>query len=77
MVLPGSDGIQLMNDILRTEDVPVIFLSAYIQEETVVRTFDTGAADYVVKSFSPTELAVQSPRVLTRAVLFSRCGMRK
>ena len=59
LVLPGSDGIQLMNDIRRTADVPVIFLSAYGQEETVARAFDMGAADYVVKPFSPTELAAR------------------
>ncbi len=59
LVLPGSDGIQLMNDILKTADVPVIFLSAYGQEQTVARAFDMGATDYVVKPFSPTELAAR------------------
>ena len=59
MVLPDSDGIQLMNDILRIDDVPVIFLSAYGQEATVARALDLGAADYLVKPFSPTELAAR------------------
>ena len=51
LVLPGSDGIELMHDILRIEDVPVIFLSVYGQDETVARAFDMGAADYLVKPF--------------------------
>ena len=59
MALPGSDGIELMNDVLKKADVPVIFLSVYGQDETVARAFDMGAADYVVKPFSPTELAAR------------------
>ena len=39
--------------------MPVIFLSAYGQDEVVARAFDLGAADYVVKPFSPTELAAR------------------
>ncbi len=59
LVLPGSDGIELMNDVRRTADVPVIFLSVYGQDETIARALDMGAADYVVKPFSPTELAAR------------------
>ena len=59
LVLPGSDGIQLMHDIRRTADVPVIFVSAYGQDETVARALDMGAADYLVKPFSQTELAAR------------------
>ena len=39
--------------------MPVIFLSVNGQEEVVARAFDMGAADYVVKPFSPTELAAR------------------
>ena len=59
LVLPGSDGIELMNDIRKIADVPVIFLSVYGQDETVARALDMGAVDYVVKPFSPTELAAR------------------
>ena len=59
LVLPGSDGIELMNDIRKTADVPVIFLSVYGQDKTVARALDMGAADYLVKPFSPTELAAR------------------
>ena len=48
-----------MNDIRKTADVPVIFLSVYGQDETVARALDMGAADYLVKPFSPTELAAR------------------
>ena len=60
LVLPGSsDGIELMGQVRELADVPVIFLSAYGQDEVIARAFDLGAADYVVKPFSPTELAAR------------------
>ena len=59
LVLGDRDGIELMHDIRRTADVPVIFLSMYGQDETVARALDMGAADYLVKPFSPTELAAR------------------
>ena len=66
LVLPGSDGIELMNDIRKMADVPVIFLSMYGQDETVARAFDMGAADYVVKPFSPTELTARIKAALRK-----------
>ena len=56
LMLPGTDGIELMRDILDLEGVPVIFLSVGGQEEIIARAFEKGADDYVVKPFSPTEL---------------------
>ena len=66
LVLPGTDGIDLMKDIAETRDVPVIFLSAYGQDKLVARAFDMGAADYVVKPFSPTELLARIRAALRR-----------
>ena len=70
MMLPGFDGIDLMRYILGKTALPVIFLSAYGQENLIARAFDTGAADYVVKPFSPTELAAR-----IRSVLRQRAGI--
>ena len=66
LMLPGTDGIELMKDILGVADVPVIFLSAYGREELVARAFDMGATDYVVKPFSPTELSARIRAALRR-----------
>ena len=66
LVLPGTDGIELMKDIAETTDVPVIFLSAFGQDRLVAQAFDMGAADYVVKPFSPTELAARIRGALRR-----------
>ena len=59
LMLPGIDGIELMKEILEIGEVPVIFLSAYGQDHFIARAIDMGAADYVVKPFSPTELTAR------------------
>ena len=66
LMLPGTDGIELMREIGRTADVPVIFVSAYGRDQLVARAFDMGAADYVVKPFSPTELGARIRAALRR-----------
>ena len=66
LMLPGINGIELMEEMLSTADVPVIFLSAYGQDETVARAFEKGAADYVVKPFSPTELVARIDAALRK-----------
>ena len=59
LLLPGSDGIELMQSIPELADVPVIFISGYARDETIARAFEIGAADYIVKPFSPTELTAR------------------
>ena len=69
LMLPVGDGVELMGDILDVADVPVIFISAYGREEFVTRAFDHGAVDYVVKPFSPSELAARIRSALRRREL--------
>ena len=66
LLLPGSDGIDLMGNMLRIREAPVIFLSAYGREEIVAKALDSGAVDYMVKPFSPTELVARVRRALRR-----------
>ena len=70
LMLPGTDGIDLMQEIVEIADVPVIFLSAYGREELVAKAFDLGAADYVVKPFSPTELTARIRAALRRRAAY-------
>lgn len=67
LVLPGTDGIQIMQSVLKDADVPVVFLSAYGHEEAIARAFEAGAADYVVKPFSPTELVARIRAALRKS----------
>ena len=45
-----------MKSVPELSEIPVIFLSAYGQDETVGRALEAGAVDYIVKPFSSTEL---------------------
>ena len=58
-MLPDKDGVALMKELPELAEVPVIFLSGYGEDEIVASALDAGAADYVVKPFSPTELVVR------------------
>ena len=66
LVLPGTDGIELMQRVPALEDLPVIFISGYGRDETIARALDLGAADYIVKPFSPTELTARVRAALRR-----------
>ena len=66
LMLPRVDGVDLMKDIMSIGDVPVIFVSAYGQDQLVARAFEMGADDYVVKPFSPTELVARIRAALRR-----------
>ena len=66
LMLPGVDGIDLMQEIVVAGDVPVIFVSAYGQDQLVAKAFEMGADDYVVKPFSPTELVARIRAALRR-----------
>ena len=70
LLLPGTDdGIELMESVPELADLPVIFISAYRRDETIARALESGAVDYIVKPFSPTELTAR-----IRAALRRRAG---
>ena len=71
LMLPGSDGIELMGSILDIAEVPMIFLSAYGRDEIIARAFEAGATDYIVKPFSPTELVARVRGALRRRLAAS------
>ena len=66
LMLPRTDGIELMERIRELADLPVIFISAYRRDETIARALELGAADYIVKPFSPTELVARVRAALNR-----------
>ena len=66
LILPGTDGIELMESVPEMADLPVIFISAYGRDETIARALESGAVDYLVKPFSPTELTARIRAALRR-----------
>jgi two-component system phosphate regulon response regulator PhoB len=68
-MLPGVSGIELCRRLRmrpETERLPIIMLTARGEESERVRGLSTGADDYVVKPFSPRELAARVKVVLRR-----------
>ena len=66
LMLTGTDGIALMESVPELADLPVVFISGYGRDETVARALKAGAADYIVKPFSPTELTARVEAALRR-----------
>ncbi len=66
LMLPGADGIELMETLPELADIPVIFISAYGRDETIARALERGAADYLVKPFSATELTARIQAALRK-----------
>lgn len=63
--LPGLDGFALLERLrtdVRYDDIPIVMLTAAGSERDVVRGFDLGANDYIVKPFSPAELTARLKR---------------
>jgi len=66
IMLPGMDGIELLARLRRESDVYVILLTAKTEETDKIVGLSVGADDYVIKPFSPRELAARIKAALRR-----------
>ena len=65
VMLPHRNGFELAEDIRNiNDDIPIIFLTAKIQTEDVIKGFKTGGNDYIRKPFSMEELIVRIENAL-------------
>lgn len=69
--LPGTDALDMMDEILSPAGVPTILLLPDGQEEAVAQALDRGAADYLIQPFSPTELTARIRAALRRGAAAS------
>jgi two-component system alkaline phosphatase synthesis response regulator PhoP len=67
LMLPGMDGLDLCRLLRRESNVPIIMLTARIEETDKLIGLELGADDYITKPFSPRELVVRVRTVLRRA----------
>ena len=67
IMMAGIDGIELTSRIRRTQDVPIIILSAKTALDDRVVSLNSGADDYIMKPFEPTELVARIEAILRRA----------
>ena len=64
--LPGMDGIEVCKNVRSESDVPIIMVTARVEEGDRLTGLDLGADDYVSKPFSPRELVARVNAVLRR-----------
>ena len=69
VMLPARSGLDVLGDLRRTSDVPVILVSALAEEADRVAGLKMGADDYVTKPFSAPELSARVESVLRRAAM--------
>ncbi len=69
VMLPGLDGFEVLKQIRRRSDVPVLMLTARGEEADRIVGLEIGADDYLPKTFSPRELLARLRAVTRRAVL--------
>ena len=67
--LPGKNGFEVLRELRRTSDVPVIMLTAAGDETDQVRGLELGADDYLIKPFSSLALMAHIKAVLRRSEL--------
>jgi two-component system alkaline phosphatase synthesis response regulator PhoP len=65
--LPRLDGLEVARALRRESDVPIIMLTARVDESDRLHGFEIGADDYMTKPFSPRELVARVTSVLRRA----------
>ncbi len=67
IMMPGEDGLSLCRHLRATTEVPVILLTAMVEDTDRVVGLEIGADDYVTKPFNPRELLARIRAVLRRA----------
>jgi two-component system alkaline phosphatase synthesis response regulator PhoP len=65
--LPGIDGVDVARTLRRQSNIPIIMLTARVEESDRLLGLELGADDYVTKPFSPRELVARVRAVLRRA----------
>jgi DNA-binding response OmpR family regulator len=80
VMMPGLDGWRVAEELLddeRTQDIPIIFLTARAEFRDRARGLDIGGVDYVTKPFNPVELAPLVRDLLDRLERGGRDELRR
>ena len=70
IMLPGKDGMSLCKEIRTFSDVPIIMVTARVEEIDRLLGLELGADDYICKPFSPREVVARVKTVLRRIQKF-------
>jgi DNA-binding response OmpR family regulator len=78
LMLPDFSGEELCKKVRQASDVPIIMITAKVEEESIIRGLAIGADDYVTKPFSPRQLVARVAAALRRSgggeTVFLSCG---
>ncbi|MFC7372871.1 response regulator transcription factor [Fictibacillus iocasae] len=66
IMLPGMDGYEIIKEIKKKGDIPVIFISARDQDLDRIVGLELGGDDYLAKPFLPRELVIRTRKLLSR-----------
>ena len=69
-MLPGTSGVELARRLKKEEataEIPIIMLTAKVEEDNKIQGLEVGADDYITKPFSPREVVARVKAVLRRA----------
>jgi len=67
ILMPDMDGYEMCRILKKddeTKDIPVIFITAKLDEESIEKAYDVGGSDYITKPFKPKELLARVKREL-------------
>jgi len=67
LMLPGKDGLEVCKEIRKFSDVPIIMVTARVEEIDRLLGLEFGADDYICKPFSPREVVARVKAVLRRS----------
>jgi two-component system alkaline phosphatase synthesis response regulator PhoP len=65
--MPGMDGLEVAREIRKKSDIPIIMITARVEESDKLIGLELGADDYVTKPFSPREVVARVKTVLRRS----------
>ena len=66
LMLPGKDGLQICRELRQTSEIPIIMVTARVDEIDRLLGLELGADDYICKPFSPREVVVRVRNILKR-----------
>ena len=72
IMMPGGDGIETckkLKEHAHLKNIPIIFISAKSEPEDIIRGFEVGGSDYVLKPFNSSELLAESEKSFGSKVL--------
>ena len=72
LMLPGMNGYEICQNIRKKSTIPILILSAKIDEFDKVKGLNLGADDYITKPFRPRELLARVNALLRRSQVFNK-----